>query len=106
MWANAYEDGPQRIIHHRAISVLRIETFYAMLAPKHESARRQRYSAADPHPSSLMEMPANIMPVLTRSAPITMHVPTMPAGDHSVSLRVLLLHLLGHSGNGQGQHRR
>jgi len=64
------------------------------------SITRSPPSAADPYPLSLMAMPADIMPVLTRGAPIAMTVTAMPAGDHSVSLRILRLHLLRHRGDG------
>jgi len=57
-------------------------------------------SAADPHPFSMMEVPAHIVPVLTGTAPIAMHVSAMPARDHSMSLRIVLLRLVRHRGNG------
>ena len=45
--------------------------------------------ATDPYPFSVMAMPANVMSVLTRSAPIPMHVPAVSARDHPMSLRVV-----------------
>lgn len=58
--------------------------------------------ATDPHPSSMMEVPAHVMSVLTWSAPIPMHVPPVSTRDHPMSLRIVLLHVLRHHGNGQG----
>ena len=73
---------------------------YARFALNMRSITKLSPSATDPHPSSMMAVPAHIMSVLTGGAPITMHVPAMPARDHSVSLRVVLLEFLAHRGDG------